>query len=537
MQLFDQVKNNTVVFSACLIILLVTSNAGLIFYNKGITEKMATIKSQTDQAKQLNGLIWDDIIRNFDVGLRGYALTKDEALLNPYKEAIAKYPAYFEKVDSLLKVQLYPHRNELITIWHAYNDYSKACDHMVELARQDSMVLFNQELKKDRGKAIWLLYEQYTSKLNAFEDKLYMVAVTDYQASNTRTAFLQVLLLLIVIPTLLFMIVRIRRDTRERKELIEELEANNRAYLFDPGGQTHASSEREVIHHSIINFKKATSFINQIAQGNYQVGWEGLTDANHLLNQTNLAGELLKMREKMKYIKQQDEKRLWSTEGLSLFSEILRAHQHQLQELCEKVVLFVVKYLNAQQGGLFLLQQEEEQAHLQLMSCYAFNRKKFVEKRVQPGQGLVGQAYLEGETILLTEVPQGYTTITSGLGDTTPTCLLLVPMQYNGQVVAVIELAAFDKFDPYQIEWLEKVSEITASTLVSVKTSDRTAQLLEQFKLQTQQMRAQEEELRQNMEEMEATQEEMRRNESAHLQKIVHLEQGHENNIIILQNK
>lgn len=223
MHLLTKVKNNIVVFSAFLIILLVTCNAGLIFYNKGITEQMAAIKSQTDQVKKLNSLIWDDIIRNFDVGLRGYALTKDESLLSPYKEAVAKYPAYFERLDSLLNVQQYPHRNELTSIWNAYNNYVKVCDNMVGLAKQDSMVLFNQELMKDRGKAIWLLYEQYTLKLTAFEDQLYMVAVTDYQASNTRTAYLQVLLVLIVIPTLLFMTVRIRRDTKERKKLFKEL--------------------------------------------------------------------------------------------------------------------------------------------------------------------------------------------------------------------------------------------------------------------------------------------------------------------------
>jgi CHASE3 domain sensor protein len=529
MSILLRVKDNIIVFSAFLIIILVTCNAGLIFYNKRITEKMARIKSQTDQAKKLNGLIWDDIIRNFDVGLRGFALTKDQSLLSPYNEAIAKYPGYFGSLDSLLKVQKYPHIHELTSIWHAYNEYVKVCDNMVDLARQDSMVLFNQELKKDRGKDIWLLYEAYTKKLNAFEDQLYLIAVTDYQDSNARTAYLQVILVLIVIPTLLFMIVRIRKDARERRQLFEELEENNRAYLFNPGSHLHTNSEREVINHSILNFKKAASFINQISQGNYQVDWEELTEANRSLNQSNLAGELIHMREKMKHLKQEDEKRLWSTEGLTKLSEILRSQQ-QLSDLCEQVVIFVVKYLKAQQGGLFMLRGEDAEPYLELTACYAFNRKKFVEKRLLPGQGLVGQTYLEGDTLLLTEVPQGYTSITSGLGDATPTCLLLVPMQYNGKVQAVIEIASLEKFDLHQVEWLKKAGEIMASTLISVKTNEQTQNLLNQFKLQTEKMREQEEELRQNMEEMQATQEEMRRKEKE-------LERRQEELSNIVQNK
>ncbi|QHT66135.1 GAF domain-containing protein [Rhodocytophaga rosea] len=526
MNIIHRIKDNIVVFSAFLIILLVTGNAGLIFYNQRIAERMAAIKSQTDQAKKLNSLIWDDIIRNFDIGLRGFALTKDEALLSPYKEAIVKYPGYFKSLDSLLTVQNYPHKNEVASIGTAYDEYVKVSDQMVELARQDSMSLFTLELKKDRGKDIWMLYDKSTRKLAAFEDQLYMIAVTDYQDSNIRTAYLQVLLILIVLPTLLFMIVRIRRDARERRQLFKELEENNHAYLFNPGHLSQVFTEREVINNSIINFKKAAGFINHMSKGNYQVEWEGLTEANGSLNQTNLAGELVQMREKMIHLKQEDEKRLWSTEGVARFSEIVRSHQHHLQELCEQIVIFAVKYLKAQQAGLFLLREDDEQAYLELMACYAFNRKKYVTKRVLPGEGLVGQAYREGDTILLTEVPQDYTAITSGLGDATPTCILLVPMQYNGQVQAVIELASFEKFEPYQVEWLEKVGEITASTLVSVKNSERNHHLLEQFKQQTEQMRAQEEELRQNMEEIEATQEEMHRKEKELEKRQSELSQG-----------
>src|SRR5690606_35133236 len=177
---------------------------------------------------------------------------------------------------------------------------------------------------------------------------------------------------------------------------------------------------------------------------------------------------------------------------------------------------FVAKYLNAQQGSLFILEgNEQDEQYLRLASCFAFDRKKFVEKRIEIGQGLVGQTYLEAKTLVLTQVPQAYTYITSGLGDATPSFLVIVPMMYNEKVQALIEIAAFEKFEAHQISFLEKAGEFVASAISTAQNGSKTKILFEQMQAQTEQMRAQEEELRQNMEELEATQEEMRRKEVA----------------------
>ena len=76
--------------------------------------------------------------------------------------------------------------------------------------------------------------------------------------------------------------------------------------------------------------------------------------------------------------------------------------------------------MEAQQGGVFLLQEEEDDQYLELVACYAFDKKKFVEKRIDIGEGMIGQAFMERNTVVLKEVPKGYTHITSGLGEATP---------------------------------------------------------------------------------------------------------------------
>ena len=81
-----------------------------------------------------------------------------------------------------------------------------------------------------------------------------------------------------------------------------------------------------------------------------------------------------------------------------------------------KAIRFITKYMEAQQGAVFLLQEEEDEQFLELVACYAFDKKKFVEKRVDIGEGLIGQAFLERGTVVLKDVPKGYTHITSGSG-------------------------------------------------------------------------------------------------------------------------
>ncbi len=512
MKTINLVKNNAIVFAAILILILVVSNTGFILYNNQILDKNTNLKAQTEQIRRINSDIWNEIVRNIDVGFRGYAITQDTGLLSPYIESIRKKDPIFKSLAELLQEQHYVGLAGLDSVKFEVNSYQQGCAAMIVLVDSHQMDAVRQEMKQDKGKILWATYDHFTKRLYKHEDALNQQAEAAYKAATKRTAYLQLLLIIIGAPTLLFMIVRIRRDKKEKLALFVGLEKNNRAYLFDPGTPMEEINEQELINNSIANFKKAAGFINHISRGNYQVDWEGLDESNKQHNKSNLVGELVQMREQMKQLKAEDEKRLWATEGIAQFSEIIRSHQHNLQGLSEQILGFAVKYLAAQQGSLFLLREEDEK-YLELVGCYAFDRKKYVTKRIEIGQGLVGQTYLEQSPTVLTEIPQGYIAITSGLGDATPTCLLVVPMKYNEKVEAIIEIASFTQFEAHQVGWLEKVGEITASTLVSVKTAEKTQHLLEQFREQTEQMKTQEEELRQNMEEMQATQEEMRRKE------------------------
>lgn len=250
-------------------------------------------------------------------------------------------------------------------------------------------------------------------------------------------------------------------------------------------------------------------FIESVSAGNYELELKKESEDD------KLTGTLITMRDKLRQNADDDRKRNWTTTGQAQIGEILRATTANTNELYDNIIRFLVKYTKSNQGGLFILNDDNEgEKYLDLVGCYAFERKKFLQKKVGLGDGLVGQCFLEGDTINLIEVPQEYISITSGLGGSNPNALLIIPMKVNDNVYGVIELASFKKYEEYEIDLVEKLAESIASTISNVKVNDTTRVLLEKTQQQTEEMKSQEEEIRQNMEELEATQEEMRRKQT-----------------------
>lgn len=252
-----------------------------------------------------------------------------------------------------------------------------------------------------------------------------------------------------------------------------------------------------------------SQFIEAVSAGNYDIELQTST------GEDNLTNTLITMRNKLKTNAEDDRKRNWTTTGIAQIGDILRASNTSSSDLYDNIIKFVVKYTGSNQGGLFILNEDDEKNHfLELVACYAFERKKYMTRQVQIGDGLVGQCFLEGERIYLLEVPQEYINITSGLGGANPNALLIVPLKVNETIYGVIELASFRRYEPHEIDLVEKLAETIASTISSVRVNETTRVLLEKTQQQAEEMKSQEEEIRQNMEELEATQEEMRRKQT-----------------------
>jgi len=236
--------------------------------------------------------------------------------------------------------------------------------------------------------------------------------------------------------------------------------------------------------------------------------------------------QLVKTLEENKLASEAEDKRNWIAKGISEIGNIMRGDVDD--QFYQHLIFAVVKFMKINQAGIYTVEEEDEKGDaskiIELKACYAYDRNKFLSKNIKIGQGLIGQCYLEKERIYLKEVPDSYINITSGLGDATPKCILIVPLIHDEDVEGIIEIASFKELEPHEIEFLESLSETLASFIASNRINLKTKNLLEQSQQQSEELRAQEEEMRQNMEEMQATQEEIHRKEKEYIDRIQELE-------------
>ncbi len=504
------IHTHGLIASLYLILVLLVINSFFTFYSRQTITENSDIKELIIKAN--HGLeFMNKNVNLADLGLRGYMIQQDEKFLSPYTQAVDGYQANLDTLRIVLNDLGFDTR-QMATAENAIDEYMKLVQQMVKMCSVGDVASAREILLRDPGYDAWAIYSIFEQQAQRFVNETAITSDIAYRTSTRNLVIGQFIYLLLCFPILSLTISTIRKGNRKRKQLFENLNESNRKFIFDDGTEEDDKDESGIIDHLIFNLKKASGFIGQIADGNYKTSWDGLDDKNAGLNKENIAGKLLAMREQMKKMKSEDDIRLWVSQGLTEFGGIIRNNQDNIKVLSEKIISRLVQYLEIQMGGLFIINGEDEQERfLELTSCYAYERLKFIEKKVAIGQGLVGQCYLEGESIYMTNVPQDYMSITSGLGDTRPGCVLIIPLKLNNKIEGIIELASLNPFPAHQIEFLEKLGEALASAITSVRTSENTRILLERSQQQAEEMRAQEEEMRQNMEELQATQEQMLR--------------------------
>src|SRR5438105_13698762 len=123
---------------------------------------------------------------------------------------------------------------------------------------------------------------------------------------------------------------------------------------------------------------------------------------------------------------------------------------------------------------------KEGQPTVQLLASFAYRDRNRVNSRFKLGEGLVGQAAIEKERILLTNVPTDYVRISSGLGGASPRNIVVLPILFEGQVKAVMELASAEEFNPTHQAFLDQLTESIGIVLNTIEANTRTEDLLKQ---------------------------------------------------------
>jgi PAS domain-containing protein len=481
--------------------------------NKGVRKIMTSLTSPILDEQGYVGLVAVDItlekfqemveritIDKFD-GTYAFLIThKGKYAGHPNNEKLNTQAAFYTKDSVKLDLERQFEREETFTI-EAYDENENP--HYIAFA----------PIKMGRADETWYVgMDVPLNSIMAQADRNFMISIV--------VGLIGIILLSLVIYVVTLNITRpIERITDSLKKLSKGHIHKNMKYSASSGDEIEEMSN--ALNASIEGLEEKTTFANEIGQGNLDYSFSLRSDED-ILGQSllDMQQSLQQAKKEEEARKEEDKKRQWINEGLAKFADILRQNNDSLNELGDEIISNLVQYLNANQGGIFLMTEEEEERVLDLLSAFAFDRKKYHEKRIPYGDGLVGTCAIEKESIYMTEIPEEYIEITSGLGDSNPTSLLLVPLKLEEKIFGVVEIASFQTLAPYQIEFVEKVAESIASTLSSVKSNMRTNELLEKFQQQSEELSAQEEEMRQNLEELQATQEEAAR-KSAEMESLI----------------
>jgi HAMP domain-containing protein/CheY-like chemotaxis protein/signal transduction histidine kinase len=201
----------------------------------------------------------------------------------------------------------------------------------------------------------------------------------------------------------------------------------------------------------------------------------------------------------------------WLNSNMARFTGMLQG-ERDLETVSRLIMSELTPLVGAQHGAFFMMESpdgEGDDFELGLISSYGYKQRKNVPTTFKIGEGLVGQSALELKPILITQAPDDYVRITSGLGEGLPVNVVVLPVIFEEQVMAVVELASFQRFTPIQQTFLEQLSESIGVVLNTIQANMRTEELLEQSQQLTGELQSQSEELQAQQEELQQTNKEL----------------------------
>ncbi len=199
----------------------------------------------------------------------------------------------------------------------------------------------------------------------------------------------------------------------------------------------------------------------------------------------------------------------WFNESLTRVNTILNNNKDNLKKLSQRLIAEIVAILNAHIGAIYLLNDNDDQPELLLTSSWNASREMLSEKSIIPGEGLVGACFSDMKSTTLSDIPENFIKLSSGLGESVVKNLALIPIKANDIAVGVIEIASINRFTSQQLDLLEKISENISSTIQFLRINEKNSRLIDAFTKKESQLNQQEDEMRFHLEELRSLREEV----------------------------
>ncbi len=255
-------------------------------------------------------------------------------------------------------------------------------------------------------------------------------------------------------------------------------------------------SEKDILGKSVNQMAESLRNVvtqsKHIAEGDYSIEIQPYSENDEL----GIA--LHKMTSSLKEMVADYERRNLLKSASMELNDRMRGEQ-DTADLAQNIITFICEHIGAEIGALYIVEKDM----ISIAGSYAYQKTNEQFKKFEFNEGIIGQAAQGKKRILVTDIPDDYIKIESGLGNALPRYIVLVPFLFEETVKGVIELGSFKEFSKLNLEFIDQVSDSIAITVNSAQSRNKMASLLEQTREQAEELESQHEELRQTNEELE----------------------------------
>ncbi len=243
----------------------------------------------------------------------------------------------------------------------------------------------------------------------------------------------------------------------------------------------------------VATLKDVARQANIVAGGNYNSDITPRSDNDELMFALKSMTAALQMAET------ENNAREWLKNGLARLNDVMQGDL-DINSLAGKVISEIASWMDAKIGALYVAQ---ESGLLILKGSYAYVQRKNLSNEFRPGEGLVGQAALEKQQILISNVPDDYIKVTSGIGEHAPHFICVTPFVHENRLKGVIELGTLGTITPLQLEYLQQAMPALAVAIESAQNRTQLSQALTESQQLIEEIQAQQEELKVANEELQ----------------------------------
>jgi len=439
--------------------------------------------------------------------MKDVALAKDVGQITTASATVYRYEQKVYKSFELVSQRFLGDKSDVKTAKQAFSEWKAIRDEVIrlmELGEKDQAA----EITKGKGakhvedmdKKIQVMIDFASDKGNSFFEKA--------QQDSQWAIFIMIILLIVTfITSVVVAIVITLSIVTPLNQIVKKIRNVATGDLSQEIEISRHDEMGELARSTYTMIKTLANVVVQtdkIAKGDYKA------DIAPRSEKDKLGIALQKMTKTLSEISAENQQKNWLKTGQTELNEAMRGDMDVIA-LARKVITYVSKYLEVQVGTLYLY--DEENQALRLKASYAYNHRKGLNNVFKLGDGLVGQAAIELEMLIVTDMPEDYIQIISGTGYTAPRNIIVAPIVYENVLKAVIELASLKPFSDNSQQFLATVTENIAISITSAQSRVKMNALLAKSQQQTEELTAQQEELRATNEELEERTQALENNE------------------------